>query len=145
MAEKASVDVAEWYRLGAASLIDLVTDSATFTRLLSAYYSLESAYNTEWDYLYGTSWSADFMYLDVATTDPCLFKTCTNQYWSQKSASSISGELFYPSLSSPCCGSCTIYADGVSLLYWPTPNPTPSVTAYQFKVGTPKNYTNYTL
>jgi hypothetical protein len=120
-------DDAEFERVAAASTLIHATDPAVVSKVLSYFTSLYSATASEVSYLYGPSYEGALDFFQ--TTDPCLFTTCTNQYWSHKSASSTG--VWFNTAAPPCCGECTVYADGVQLFYWPTPNPTPSVTAYQ--------------
>jgi hypothetical protein len=130
MFEKYYTDEQELYRVYAQSSLLRATDPVIISRLDSGISSLVTAFQTEQLYINGPSAEADFLYYALGETDPCLFKTCTNQYWSHKSASSTSGQLWGNIADPPCCGDCTVYANGVQLFYWPTPNPVPSVTAY---------------
>ncbi len=136
MYENYLTDLAYFSKLDAAPSLKFATDPVTVTKVLSYLTSLYHALSTETDYLWGSSYSAAAPFRDIAT-DACLFTTCTNQYWSHKSAQSKSGEIWFNTATQPCCGYCTVYAGGVQLYYWPTPNPTPSVTAYRL----PDNYT----
>jgi hypothetical protein len=123
-------DDAEFERVAAASSLVDATDPAVVSKVESYLTSLYSAVASEESYLHGPSYEAAVTFFQ--TTDPCLFTTCTDQYWSHKSASSTG--VWYNTAAPPCCGQCTVNAFGVQLYYWPTPNPTPSVTAYE--IGT---------
>ena len=136
MYEKFLTDEAYFEKIDAAPSLKFATDPVTVSRVYSYLNSLYTALATEDEYLNGASWEGIAPFVPLAT-DPCLFSTCTSQYWSHKSASSEPGNLWFNKATSPCCGSCTVYAGGVQLFYWPTPNPTPSITAYRL----PDNYT----
>jgi hypothetical protein len=136
MVENFLTDDAYFQKVDAAPSLVFATDPVVVTKVHSYLTSLYTAISTEGEYLWGTEWEAIAPFVEIAT-NPCLFSTCTSQYWSHKSASSKPGNLWFNEATSPCCGSCTVYAGGVQLYYWPTPNPTPSVTAYRL----PDNYT----
>lgn len=76
--------------------------------------------------------SSGYAYLNFpGFTDPCLLSTCVNQFIAQGSsatAANPSGLWIYQA-QPPCCGTCSIYANNVELAYWPTPAPTPPITA----------------
>ena len=136
MYENWLTDDAYFQKVAADPSLKFATDPAVVTKVYSYLTSLYTAISSETEYLWGPSYEAAAPFREIAT-DACLFTTCTNQYWSHKSASSTDGNLWFNQATSPCCGSCTVYAGGVQLFYWPTPNPTPSVTAYLL----PDNYT----
>lgn len=63
-------------------------------------------------------------------TDPCLYSTCFNQYFDQRSSFTRDNPAgsFVFAASAPCCDRCSIFADNVDVEYWPTPAPTPPVS-----------------
>jgi hypothetical protein len=126
-------DDAYFQRVNADPALKFATDPSIVSKVDSYVTSLYHALATERTYLWGAAFEAAAPFYQ--TTDPCLFTTCTNQYWSHKSASSSTGEVWFNTADPPCCGNCVVQAGGVQLYYWPTPNPTPSVTAYEFLPG----------
>ena len=133
MCENFLTDDAYFQKVYADPALKFATDPSIFSKVDSYITSLYHALATESTYLRGAAFEAAAPFYQ--TTDPCLFTTCTNQYWSHKSASSSKGEVWFNTADPPCCGDCVVIAGGVELYYWPTPNPTPSVTAYEFLPG----------
>jgi hypothetical protein len=91
IAGKASADIAKLFKIEVSTSLSSITDLVTLSWLSSYWPSLYSAWSTERKELRGkiTAWEVDFNYLNIATTDPYLLKTCTDQYWSHKSAPSV--------------------------------------------------------
>ncbi|KUJ18980.1 uncharacterized protein LY89DRAFT_668019 [Mollisia scopiformis] len=120
---KMNTDIALFEKVLAGSTFS--NSAASESYMTSLYYALKS----EREFLWGSAGDAAVNFQDLMT-DGCLFTTCTNQYSSESLSFTSAGDsgLFYYSASTPCCGQCTIYAEGVQLSYWPTPAPTPPVT-----------------
>lgn len=97
IAEKASADIAKLFKIEVATSLSSITDLVTLSWLSSYWPSLYSAWSTERKELRGkiTAWEVGFNYLNIATTDPYLFKTCTDQYCSHKSAPSTRGDVWF--------------------------------------------------
>ena len=91
------------------------------------------------------------MYLNPFTTlsDPSLASKCGGQWSAELTKYIQTGHItiFYPGgpaeyandwnfiPKSPCCGQCSIGGIYAELMYWPTPAPTPAVTALVDKSG----------
>jgi hypothetical protein len=122
---KLNSEIIEFDRLIATSTI---TNSVAYSSYFSSVYA---AFQSDVSYVWGPGGAAVLNFqAPVFTTNGCLFTTCTNQYFSQKSsfvAASPSGFFFYTA-QPPCCGQCTISGAAVQLAYWPTPAPSPPTT-----------------
>jgi hypothetical protein len=113
-----------------------ITNTPAFwSEYTSLYYDLQSAVSSVWEcYIDGND-----QFQTMALSNPCLFKTCRNQFLSQSSSfvsASPDNPIFWYTAEPPCCGQCSVYGDGVEVEYWPTPAPSPPVTAL---VGTGPN------
>jgi hypothetical protein len=135
-AEQTKIDKLESTVIDYIQGITAVTNiPAFFSTYTSLYYDLQSAVSSVWEcYIDG-----QVQYQNMALSDPCLFKTCRNQFRAQSSSfasASPDNAIFWYTAQPPCCGQCSVYGNGVEVEYWPTPAPTPLTTAL---VGTGPN------
>jgi hypothetical protein len=97
----------------------------TYSHYSSLFTSRESILSSLW----GTNGDAVYT-LGDAVSDSCQFSICSKQLQAQKSKwNAKHTDIFVYQAKKPCCGYCTVGGAAVQVAYWPTPAPTPHVTA----------------
>jgi len=115
--------------------VALSVQSLCVTRQITGYYSAEAAYSE--------GPKNDVFLLDEDLPDP--LHHCGTDFWptpsmlaarsSRLPQTDSSQPIYSFTPAPPCCGQCTVYPRRAQVLYWPTPNPDPYITAQTDSAG----------
>ena len=120
-------DLSQYYSQGGVALS---LQSLCISRQMPGYYTAETAQSGS---------VGNDVFFDEVLPDP--ISHCGLEFWSASASSSMASMVSNASSNSdtvtdysfqpktPCCGQCTVYPHRAELLFWPTPNPSPQITA----------------